>query len=82
MARRPMTQLIDDLDDSVIPGGMGRTVLFEVDGTSYEIDLTDAHVDELKALLAPYTNAGRRSSGGLAMKQRRTRSARSSGGQG
>jgi hypothetical protein len=82
MSQRILVQLIDDLDGSVIPGGMGRTVVFEFDGTSYEIDLTDAHVDELKALLAPYINAGRRSSGGLAMKQRRTRSARSSGRQG
>jgi hypothetical protein len=75
MARRTITQLIDDLDGSVIPGGLGRTLLFEFDGTTYEIDLTDAHIDELRAALAPYLGAGRRLSGGLARKQRRTRSA-------
>jgi len=75
MARRTITQLIDDLDGSVIDGGMGRTVVFEFDGTNYEIDLTDAHLDELRAALAPYVAAGRRTSRGVAMKQRRTRTA-------
>jgi len=74
MSRRTITQLIDDLDGIVIPGGLGRTVLFEFDGTTYEIDLTDAHIDELRAALAPYLSAGRRSFGGLALKQRKTRS--------
>jgi hypothetical protein len=75
MAQRTLVQLIDDLDGSVIPGGMGRTVLFEFDGTSYEIDLTDAHLNELRDALAPYVAAGRRTSRGMALKQRRTRSA-------
>ena len=75
MSQRTITQLIDDLDGTVIPGGMGRTVLFEFDGTSYEIDLTDAHLDELRTALAPYVAAGRRTSRGVTMKQRRARSA-------
>ena len=74
MSQRTIVQLIDDLDGSPIPGGMGRTVLFEIDGINYEMDLTDAHLDELRAALAPYVSAGRRSSGRLAMKQRKTRS--------
>ena len=74
MARRTISQLIDDLDGSVIPGGMGRTLAFEFDGTTYEIDLTDAHADDLAAALAPYVRAGRRSSRGLAIKQRKKRS--------
>ena len=74
MSRRTIVQLIYDLDGTVIPGGLGRTLLFEFDGTNYEIDLTDAHIDELRAALAPYLSAGRRSSGGLATKQRKTRS--------
>jgi hypothetical protein len=80
MARETITQLIDDLDGTVIFGGMGRTVLFEFDGTSYEIDLTDAHVDQLRDALAPYVSAGRRTSRGVAMKQRKTRSAQVSNG--
>ena len=78
MSRRTITQLTDDLDGSVIPGGLGRTLLFEFNGTNYEIDLTDAHIDELRAALAPYLSAGRRLSGGLAVRQRKTRSAQSS----
>jgi hypothetical protein len=74
MARRTITRLTDDLDGSVISGGLGRTLLFEFDGTDYEIDLTDAHIDELRAALAPYLSAGRRLTGSLAVKQRKTRS--------
>jgi hypothetical protein len=75
MAKKTLVQFIDDLDGSVIPGGMGRSVMFEFDGTVYEIDLTDAHVDELRDVLAPYVAAGRRTSRDIALKQRRTRSA-------
>ena len=78
MSRRTIVQLVDDLDGSVIPRGMGRTVPFEFDGTAFEIDLADAHIDELRAALAPYLSAGRRLSGGLSMKQRKMR-AQSSG---
>jgi len=77
MSQRTIIQLIDDLDGTVIPGGMGRTLLFEFDGTNYEMDLTDAHIDELRAALAPYLSAGRRLTGGLAVRQRKTRSAQS-----
>ena len=79
MSQRTIVQLIDDLDGSVIPGGLGRTLLFEVNGTTYEIDLNDAHIDELRAALAPFLSAGRRLSGGLAMKQRKTRATQSTG---
>ncbi|GAA0960116.1 Lsr2 dimerization domain-containing protein [Frigoribacterium faeni] len=75
MSQRTITQLIDDLDGSVIPGGMGRTVLFELDATTYELDLTDAHLDDLRAVLAPYVRAGRRTSKSLATKQRKKRAA-------
>jgi len=78
MSQRTIVQLIDDLDGTVIPGGLGRTLLFELDGTTYEIDLADAHIDELRTALAPYLSAGRRLSAGLAMKQRKTRAAQSS----
>jgi hypothetical protein len=75
MSRKTLIQLIDDLDGSVIPGGMGRTVLFELDATTYELDLTDAHLEDLRAVLAPYVRAGRRTSRNLALKQRKKRAA-------
>ena len=43
-----------------IEDGTGSTVAFAIDGTSYEIDLSDAHAGELRDALAPYLRAGRR----------------------
>jgi ABC-type phosphonate transport system ATPase subunit len=74
MARRIVHQLVDDLDGTVLEIGSGETVLFSLDGTAYEIDLTDDNAAALREALAPYIAAGRsvsaRTSGG----------ARSSGG--
>lgn len=42
MARRIVHQLVDDLDGTVLAPREGETVLFSIDGTAYEIDLTDA----------------------------------------
>ncbi|GAA3913957.1 Lsr2 family protein [Microbacterium invictum] len=39
--------------------GEGETVLFSLDGTAYEIDLTDENASALRAALAPFTAAGR-----------------------
>jgi len=63
MARKTLVQLVDDLDGSRIADGDGRTVTFALDGVSYEIDLNQAHVDELTKALAPYVAAGRKVSG-------------------
>jgi len=59
MARRIVHQLVDDLDGSVLEVGEGETVLFSLDGTAYEIDLTDANAAALRASLAPYLAAAR-----------------------
>ncbi|MBN9224118.1 MAG: hypothetical protein ABS63_03660 [Microbacterium sp. SCN 70-27] len=59
MARRIVHQLVDDLDGTVLEVGSGETVLFSLDGTAYEIDLTDAHAAALRDTLAPYVAAGR-----------------------
>jgi len=56
MAQKIQTLLIDDLDASDAEG----TVLFGLDGTQYEIDLSAAHAKELRATLARYTDAGRK----------------------
>ena len=40
MARKIIHQLVDDLDDTVLEPGEGETVLFALDGKSYEIDLS------------------------------------------
>jgi hypothetical protein len=60
MAQKVVVQLVDDLDGTPIEDGTGSTVAFAIDGTSYEIDLSDAHAGELRDALAPYLRAGRR----------------------
>ena len=66
MARRIVHQLVDDLDGTVMEIGSGETVLFSLDGTAYEIDLSDENATALRVALAPYTEAGRRVSSGRA----------------
>lgn len=63
MAQKVVVQLVDDLDGSPIEDGAGSTVTFAIDGTSYEIDLSDDHAAELRDALAPYLKAGRRVAG-------------------
>jgi Lsr2 len=60
MARKVVTLLEDDLDGSEA----SETVSFGLDGTEYEIDLTNDHANELRSALERFTSAGRRVSGG------------------
>lgn len=73
MAQKTFTQLVDDLDGIPLIDGQGKTVAFALEGVSYEIDLSEAHVDDLTKALAPYVAAGRKTSG-------RKSAARASGG--
>jgi Lsr2 len=59
MAQKIQTFFIDDLDGSEAEG----TVLFGLDGTQYEIDLSTGHAKELWTALARYIEAGRRVTG-------------------
>jgi hypothetical protein len=63
MAQKVVVQLVDDLDGSPIEDGAGSTVSFAVDGTSYEIDLSDRNASEFRDVLAPYLKAARRVGG-------------------
>ncbi len=60
MAKRITEILVDDIDGTEIATGEGRTVRFSLDGTHYEIDLTAAHVTELREVLAPYISVARK----------------------
>lgn len=60
MAQRVETVLLDDLDCTSLAD---ETVLFALDGASYEIDLTVGHAAEFRALLNSYVGAARRTSG-------------------
>lgn len=71
MAQKVEVKLIDDLDGSEA----SQTVLFALDGKSYEIDLNDDHTAELRAALAPFVGAARKVTGGRMAPVRRIGSA-------
>ncbi|MDM7890498.1 histone-like nucleoid-structuring protein Lsr2 [Curtobacterium caseinilyticum] len=63
MAQKVTVQLVDDLDDSPIAAGEGRTVEFAFDGSNYEIDLSDDNVDKFREAISDYVAAARKVSG-------------------
>jgi len=76
MAKKHITQLIDDLDGSVLEGG--ATVHFSLEGRAYEIDLSDDNAKKLRDAFAPYISAGR-SVGSVGAAPRRAARGRSAG---
>jgi hypothetical protein len=60
MAKRVTYQLIDDLDQSVIPEGEGETIEFSLAGAQYVIDLSSEHADQLRADFAKWVEAAGR----------------------
>jgi len=71
VAQKVVTHFVDDLTGDPIEEGAGETVQFALDGTQYEIDLTDDNAKQLRDALSDYVSAARTVS---------TRSARSSSG--
>lgn len=59
MASKVQIVLVDDLDG----GPAESTVLFALDGSEYEIDLSAANATGLRDALRPYVEAGRKVSG-------------------
>jgi Lsr2 len=59
MAKRVIIWLEDDLDGSEA----SESITFSLDGVEYEIDLNDAHANELREALSKYTAAARKSGG-------------------
>ncbi len=72
MAQRVHIVLEDDIDG----GAAEQTVTFGLDGTTYEIDLSERNAAKMRDLLAPYVAAARRANG----RGRRSSRGRSSGG--
>jgi len=68
MAQRTQVLLIDDIDGS----SAEETVIFGLDGTAYEIDLSAANAGLLRKSLADYVAHGRRSSLGRGVARRRS----------
>jgi len=65
--KRITTEIVDDLDGTVIDSGDGGTVTFALDGAQYEIDLGRDNQRALRDALAPFIaksrSTGRRSAG-------------------
>lgn len=59
MAQRMVTTLLDDIDGSEAT----ETVTFGLDGATYEIDLNEAHAEDLREVLAPFVSVARKVSG-------------------
>lgn len=56
MAQQVQVVLVDDLDG----GDASTTVTFGIDGTGYEIDLSDENAEKLRAAISPFVAAGRK----------------------
>lgn len=69
MAQRVQVILVCDLHENETAGT--ETITFGLDGSSYEIDVCEAHAGALRGAFAPYVGAARRGGG---------RSGRSAGG--
>ncbi|MGM1016944.1 MAG: histone-like nucleoid-structuring protein Lsr2 [Actinomycetota bacterium] len=81
MARRIVHHLVDDIDGTVLADGEGESIHFSLNGTAYEIDLTEENAAALRAAFQPFIDAGRRSSVASAARSaapRRRSSARTS----
>jgi hypothetical protein len=57
MARKVQVILSDDLDDSI---SADETVTFALDGTTYEIDLSEKNASEMRDVLGRYVSAARK----------------------
>jgi Lsr2 len=55
-----MTRLVDDIDGSQAV----TTLSFSLDGLSYEIDLSESHLDAFRQALAPFVSVARKVPGG------------------
>ena len=57
MARKVQVILSDDLDDSI---SADETVTFAIDGTTYEIDLSEKNATEMRDVFGKYVSAARK----------------------
>ena len=67
MAKHTQVILIDDLDG----GEANETVGFAIDGSAYEIDLSDGNAKRLRDALSPFVGSARRAESGPARGRRR-----------
>jgi hypothetical protein len=76
VVKKRLWSVVDDFDGSPA----AETVMFALDGTTYEVDLSAQNAAELRDVLQPWIDAGRRTAGGRAgTSSARTRSRTSNG---
>ena len=75
MAQKVNIVLVDDIDGSEAT----ETVVFGLDGTSYEIDLNDENAAALREAIAPYVGHARKAGGGGGARRGAKKSAGTSG---
>lgn len=63
MAKKTIAKYFSDLSGIEIESN-SPTVYFAIDGTSYEVDLTEEEQTRLREAVAPYAAVGRRAAGG------------------
>jgi hypothetical protein len=82
MAQKVQVMLVCDLHSDEVEGT--ETVAFGLDGSSYEIDVCEAHGRELRDGFAPYVGAARRAgrSSNAAPQRRGSRGSRGGGATG
>lgn len=71
MAIKTITILEDDLDGTAAE----ETITFTLDRAAYEIDLNDTHAEELRSIIGPYAEAGRKLRNSRSAKRRAVASA-------
>lgn len=76
MAQRTLVLLEDDIDG----GEAVETILFGLDGTTYEIDLNENNSAQLRDAVAPFVGVARRAGRPAAAPTRRARSGTRSAG--
>lgn len=67
MAKRTIIELTDDLDG----GKADQTVAFSLDGTAYELDLSNKHASELRRTVNRYLGVARPANTGTGRSGRR-----------
>lgn len=70
--KKTQVVLVDDIDG----GAADDTIVFAFKGVSYEIDLSEAHIEEMTADFAKWTQKARRVGGSQTRSRSRSRSAK------
>jgi hypothetical protein len=68
MAKKTLAKYFSDVSGDEI-GDESPTISFALEGTSYEIDLSEAEKEELRDALAPYVGVARKSARGAARRK-------------